>query len=64
MTDLENPHLTAVIIDSVEKTILASSDAPSFLEAATKHFDARRPRVFRRRPISLSILSTAYLGSF
>ena len=63
MTDLENPHLTAVIVDSVKETILANSDAPSFLEAATKHFDARRPRVFRKAANRLSILSTACLAA-
>jgi len=46
MADLENPNLTGLIVDSIEDAILAYSDGPSFLEAATEHLDARRPGVF------------------
>jgi hypothetical protein len=49
MADLENPDLTGLVVDSIKDAILAHSDAPSFLEAATEHLDALGPGGFGKQ---------------
>jgi hypothetical protein len=53
MADLENPDLAGLVVDSIKDAILAHSDAPSFLEAATEHLDALGSGVFGKLDNSL-----------